>query len=312
MNPKTKKINTTIVLLLGLSLAVYVGLGILFPSFSYFMTERGPLTKSLLLKAQQGEEYYLSIKPEFDLEYHQLKLNLAGDFKKANFPKELKIFRGYLAQLNPPGEEINSEEELRNLIFGGEQKIANGSLVAKGGAVYFVSRGKKFPFISQEAFSRLGFDWEAVEEAPEEFDDLEKGDKITLSSLHPDGVLLKDRQGQIYLVWEEQKRLVDKNLVEKIWPEANYVMVDSAEPVSQGTVQLKKENEKELLYSAKLSQENGEKTGGYLFQIKQPIFSGANDGEVRLSTWGNFQWSTAKHSLVRIKQLLLTRYANQL
>ncbi len=90
---------------------------------------------------------------------------------------------------------VTSPENLSSFPLGPPIKYAQYSLLqdSKTGGIYLIVDDKKRPIVSREAFRKIGFNPEEVEQvSPEDLATIPTGEPITEENAHPTGALLQD------------------------------------------------------------------------------------------------------------------------
>lgn len=126
--------------------------------------------------------------------------------KNSKLPNSGKVIlrKSFQAFLCP--ESMNKDFLLRDTIE--EMPYPNGTLVSNAGSVYITSKNKIFPIDNTLTFEAMGYHWEDV--IPIDSNDLsfyKKQKLLTMSSAHPDGTILKDRNTENYFVINNGERI---------------------------------------------------------------------------------------------------------
>ncbi len=310
-NKKQFTINTVIVLIIGFFVLIWVGLQIAFPTFRYELINVG-VSKVGMLKQEIGGKYYFVITPQYDYPYAKVELALKSRESYKNVPDSLVVLKDYVSQAYPKSDQTLKQSDLKNLIFENNQTdTPNGTLFSYNEAVYFLSGGKARAFLGPEIFQRLGYDWkEVIKMEGDQFILYEKGDKLNFTSAHPNGTLLRTKDGEILLVKNQQRLPIDKQSnLEKVWPGYHSVKVDQAAAIKLGNCQNRLVKNGDIKCSIKVEKEFQSDGGSYLFEVPQGIFDATTFSRVNLSMMGNFDLTTAKESIKRVKDSLYLRYS---
>lgn len=310
MNKRTNcKMNTSVVVLLGVGVLLYVVIRIMFPIFSYSINKTDRF-KVQALKQKIGDEYYLAITPLYDYPYNKIDVEVYGKFESAT--EEVALYKDYISQLYPIGESIDSEEELKKyLFFSNNSNLANGTLVSYNDAIYFISKGERRPFLGPEAFLRLGFEWKnVVDEESQVIATMAEGEKINFISSHPDGAILQTKQGNLFLVWNEERLPIKNNdLLEKVWKQKHVVNVDSSDANQIGVCGKQKITPKKFSCFVGPVEMTGDGIGHtYIFKMNQDMVQSSSDARVRFDLLGKTDLWVAKESLKRVKDNLHLKY----
>jgi hypothetical protein len=109
---------------------------------------------------------------------------------------------------------LSSQEDLANLAEGPKLTFREGTLLAYGGSVYVVSDGKARPIASADIFTRLGYKWKNVINISRAELDLQGvGNLIASAEILPNGTLIKEPGGRVFLLENGYKRYVPSPLI---------------------------------------------------------------------------------------------------
>jgi hypothetical protein len=226
---------------------------ILFPvdNYAYFSTDPAA-SKFEIKKNETANVSNFGIFPLRSFQNINLKLNLKEiDNKACRNSIEIALTKTYSAFLLPEGKPISDKNELKQILFeGNNTEYPNGSLLhlKPTNEVFFVSLGKITLFPGPEIFQALGFS----------FDYLTDVDKATLDLFpisdtkvfnwtdpHPDGTIFESYPThRIYIISNGEKRLVEnKEILDEAWPQNYTIPVDDPENLKS---QICKASAKEL------------------------------------------------------------------
>ncbi|MEA2007078.1 MAG: hypothetical protein U9O20_02870 [Patescibacteria group bacterium] len=303
------KINTAIVVLLGLGVVLYVVNRIMFPAFSYHINKTDKF-KVQVLRQQIGSKNYLAITPLYDYTYNEIKMEIYGKFEQDS--RGIDVYKDYMVQLYPVGDIIESENELRELLFfENDTEFSNGTLVSFNNAVFFISRGQRRPFLGPEVFLRLGFDWDEVEtENGQGLVTMEQGEKINFISPHPDGTILETKQENLFLVWNKERLPIEnRQLLENVWPNNHVVRTASEKANLAGVCSQIKYSPKKMSCFLDSVEMTGDRIGHtYVFDLSRDLVESSSDASIRFDLLGRIDVLVAKESLKRVKDILYLKY----
>ncbi len=229
-----RKINTIIVLFIGVILSVCICLRILYPQ-SFFDMQKN--NKTVVENSFSKNKRYLSVAPQIKRNIYSAEIEI----QSSNFSGDIVVSKGFLVQLYSLGAEIETPEELKKFIFSHNANIPNGKLVSNKGAVYIYSKGKWRPFLGAQIFENLKFDWNRVSNlADNAKGSFEEGEKIIFRSPHPDGTIMETKNGELFLVWEKKlMRIKNKEIISSVWKNYFTVKIDKITPQEIGSCQKK-------------------------------------------------------------------------
>lgn len=228
-----KKINTAVVLVIGIFLVCFVTLKILYPK-NYFSSSKSNMTVSVSKftenqkNSNEKNEQFISVAPQIEHNFYSIKAQSNRDLKGN---KNSSVSKGFLVQLYPIGNEIVSEEELKGFIFS-NGTTPNGELISTKDAVYIYSRGKWRPFLGAQIFENLKLDWKRVQKLSEQQESsFEEGERIIFRSAHPEGTILQNKKNELFLVWnKELLPIKNKEILKNVWPDYFTVKIDKIKP----------------------------------------------------------------------------------
>jgi len=303
------KINTAIVVLLGLGVVLYVVIRIMFPVFSYYINKTDRF-KVQILRQQIESKNYLTITPLYDYPYNKIKMEVYGKFETDS--RGIDVYKDYLAQLYPIGDAIESEAKLREyLFFENDTEFSNGTLVSFNDAVFFVSRGQRRPFLGPEAFLRLGFDWENVEtENGQGLVAMDEGEKINFISAHPDGTIFETKEGELFLIWNKERLPIkNRQLLESVWSNNHIVHVASKKANLVGSCSGIKNSSRKVSCFMEGVEMTGAGIGStYVFDLPRNVVESSSDARIKFDLLGRTDVWVAKESLKRVKDSLHLKY----
>lgn len=228
MNKITKKKDSFGFWFLVFLLPFFVLWKNIFPTNHYYFNRNVGNGLRIIEKEIDGQRYGL-VPSERDGLISRLKLEVLFEKEKNSLSekfleKKISLAKNYEVSLYPWGDDLDTVEKLREVVFfENSSGIPNGSLVADEKAVYVVSQGKIRPFISPEVFERLGYVWEKISKE-ENFSQLLLGESLNLQAVHPDGTIFRDEKGEFFIFFQNKKRKVSEELLQKVWP--NYFWID--------------------------------------------------------------------------------------
>ncbi len=306
---QTKKLINIFFILLGIFIPAWIIWKNIFPTVKTETNLRDYryYERNIILKKEIGDQGYLVFPCKEEYRFNEVKLEI--NFKNKivqnyNIPCQ----KGYESMLFPSGEPLASQEELKKLLWSeNPSDFPNGSLVSNNETVYFITRGKYFPISSEVDFIKLGFRWENVK--PMDSDELaqfEKGEKLYNFSSHPDGTVLKDPEGNFFLVWDRERRPIPKKeWLAKTWPGYNWVAVETELIGLPGSCR-PSIGEKQLVCT--YQDEPGIRGGTYIFNLKEAEDKKIEKVEVSLKTdISKDQEHSLRMFLGKIKHRLITR-----
>ncbi len=315
------KRNTWIVALVGIIFLIFIFLRVVFPSYTYLFNEpdsRGIMFWQDSFDEGENEKGYVLVTPFYDYNYYKIKIWLElkvdgpeSSFK--NYEQSFKVYRDYVVQGYPIAEEtINNVEELdKYLFFENNTKFPNGTLFSHNDAIHFISKGEYQSFIFPSVFERLGFDWDNVEKIDgESFAELKNGKQLNFITSHPNGTILKTKEGKLFLVWEKKRiPIASEEILKTAWPKYHAVEVLGDSVKYFGECELLKNNRKKIKCEVGMAEE-GEKFSGqsYLIEIPNEVNDNIVSGKMKFDVLGNFDTGVAKMTLKFIKDSLYTRY----
>ena len=128
--------------------------------------------------------------------------------------------------------EVDSSD-LNAYIKGAPIKFSNYSLIrSPRGTIYLLVDNKKRAFQSTEAFKKIGYNTDEIQNASwQDVNSYKDGKPITLTSTYPTGALLQDRiTGGVYWVEEGQKApIIDKSFLNTKFKDKSIIQVDPSE-----------------------------------------------------------------------------------
>lgn len=313
MQESTKyKLNSIIIIFLGVGILLYVGLRIIFPEFLYFLNEADQF-KVQILKEQIGDKYYLAITPLHDYPYSEVKVEIKSSNKFEEFLNEIDVYKDYTAQLYPIGETINSQEELRHYLFyGNNTKLPNGTLVSYNDAIYFISKGKRRPFLGPEIFVRLNYNWDDISaESSQIVAIMPEDEKIHFISAHPDGTILKTKEGRLFLVWDKKRLPIrSEEIFAGVWNDYYTIEINSDEASPYGICKDVKQFKKTIECSFESTIKPNNAVGHtYLLELPKNVYDSTSDAIIAFDTLGQCEMRVVKESLKRVKDSLYLKYA---
>ncbi len=140
---------------------------------------------------------------ENDVKREEKSLFLVTDKEKFLFPTQ-KIFSDYFPQKTIPGSEPKStDKEYSNILIF----FPEGVLLSDGKGVFAVSNRKIFLIKSPQVFEALGYSWDKVQQMDTfeiHFNPFKSGNVWDFEAIHPNGTVIKNSQGELFLVWQEK------------------------------------------------------------------------------------------------------------
>jgi hypothetical protein len=128
--------------------------------------------------------------------------------------------------------EVDSTD-LNAYIKGTPIRFSNYSLVkSPRGSIYLLVDNKKREFASTEAFKKIGYSTEEIQNASwQDINSYENGLPITVTSTYPTGALLQDKiTGGVYWVEEGKKHpIIDKSFLNTKFKDKSIIPVDPSE-----------------------------------------------------------------------------------
>ena len=220
---KSRKINLgerVVVLAITLAIPAFVGWRNIFSVFSYEIKRE----KTEAAEAIFWRNGYLVISNPLAKEnfLNEIKLKIYLEEESKLNCCQLKVKQAYEASDYPLGAKIANKDQFKEyLFFNNSTKIPNGTLASNKGSVFMISQGKRRPILNAEVFNQKGFNWKSVialnDQAIKQFP---LGEKIRVSSPHPEGTILEDSQGNWFLVWGKQRLPIsNKEDVKELWPQ---------------------------------------------------------------------------------------------
>lgn len=232
---------------------------VLFPVESFrYSSDQPNLSKFEIQKNNSANEISFGV---FPLKKNNL-INLNIDLKKTDKkscrenPPAVLLERTYQAFLYPAGPDINSKDELKNLLFAdNSMKYPNGTMLHNKPTdqVFFISHGKRILFPGPEIFLAFGYSFDNMVDVDQSIIDQypEADGKVFLwTRPHPDGTIFQGFPSHsLYLALNGQKHLIaDQDSLSKIWPKYYAIPVNditrdnrsqcliSAKDYSKGTI----------------------------------------------------------------------------
>lgn len=230
---KAKKINTAVAGLIGIFLVVFVGLKMAYPK-NYFDSTKNNMTV-VMSNFINDDTGYLMVSPQIEYNFYSARIEMKVDGEiKQN--QEMNVLKGFAAQLYPIGDTISTSEALKQYIYSDDKNIPNGKLISTKGAVYLYSRGKWRPFLGPGIFENLKFNWDLVNPLEDDLEDsFEEGERIIFRTAHPDGTILKTKDENFFIVWEESLLPIkNEELIKEVWSDYFVVEVEKQTPQKIG------------------------------------------------------------------------------
>lgn len=230
---KKKKINTLIAGLIGIFLIVFVGLRIIYPR-NYFDSTKNNMTVVTTIFANENTGY-LMVSPQIEHNFYSAKIRMEMS-ERIDWNQKTDALKGFAVQLYPVGGEISTAEELKKYIYSDEEKFPNGELISTKGAVYIHSRGKWRPFLGPAVFENLKFDWDRVSPLKDDFEgSFEEGERVIFRTAHPDGTILRTKDKNFFIVWEETMLPIkNEKIIKEVWSDYFAVEVEKQTPQKVG------------------------------------------------------------------------------
>lgn len=123
-------------------------------------------------------------------------------------------------------------QELLKYEMGSPIKFPNFSLVqAPNGGVFLIVDDVKRPIVSREVFNKIGYNLEELQRASwDELNAYTTGEKITLESVYPSGILMQSIQtGAIYYIQDNVAHTIHaKEILKSQFPGQRWTRVDNA------------------------------------------------------------------------------------
>jgi hypothetical protein len=212
------------------------GFFILFPIDTYnYFTTNPTISKFEPLKNELTNTSSFGIFPLRSFRDINLKLDLKEIENKncGNF-LGITLTKTYSAFLLPDGTPINSQDELKQILFeNNKSKYPNGSLLhlKPTNEVFFVSHGKITLFPGPEIFQALGFSFDNLTDVDKATTDLFPVSDTRVfkwTDPHPDGTIFESYPThRIYMISNGTKRLIEsKGLLDGVWPQNYTIPVD--------------------------------------------------------------------------------------
>ncbi|MDP1845843.1 MAG: hypothetical protein Q8L09_03780 [Candidatus Moranbacteria bacterium] len=229
---------------------VIVGLYLVFfpvEKFAY-LSGQPKLSKFDIRKDTGANELSFGVFPLKKNNIINLDVNLKKTEKKSckeNLPV-VSLERTYQAFLYPAGPDINSQDELRNLLYiDNSTKYSNGTLLHNKPTdrVFLISHGKKILFPGPEILLAFGYGFDYMVDVDQSVIDQypEADEGVFLWTLpHPDGIIFESfPTHSFYLILNGQKRLItDPNFMDKAWPEHYSIPVNDITPANRSQCQI--------------------------------------------------------------------------
>ncbi len=306
---RMKKNNSFIVGVVGIAIIFFIGLKILYPKNDFDSEKRNKAVTTIqFLDEKRG---YLTVDPEFEYNFYSASVEI---YPKNIFleNKIVEVEKGFIAQLYPIGEMIETAEVLQKYIFSNDIEIPNGELVSTNDAVYVYSRGKWKPFLGPQFFQDLGFDWKRVKSLKvDEESSFEEGEKIIAGTPHPDGTILETKDKNFFLVWEEKLLPIKKEeIIKEVWPDYAVILMDKEVPEKIGECKnFKSTNSFECFFDKKDVKDISGNT--FVFSFGE-IVSEIKRATIVLDTFNLVDLENPKLTLSFHKTRIIDKYRNEI
>lgn len=222
---------------------------VLFPVESFqYSSDQPKLSKFDIQKDSSANEISFGV---FPLKKNNL-INLNVGLKKTDKqscqknPPSVTLERTYQAFLYPAGPDINSQDELKDLLYADNStKYPNGTMLHNKPTdqVFVISHGKRILFPGPEILLAFGYSFDNMIDVDQSVIDQypEADERVFLwTHPHPDGVIFESFPSHsFYLILNGQKRLIaDPDFISKVWPEYYSILVDDITPDSRSQCQV--------------------------------------------------------------------------
>jgi len=293
---------------------------VFFPIDAYnFYPDSPKLSKFNIEKNSDSNQLTFGVFPLRAYRY----IDLSMTFKKSekancnNAAPEVSLAKTYQAFLYPTADAIESEDQLRSLLFDGNKtKYPNGSLLhlKPTNEVFLITHGKKILFPGPEILQAFGYSFNnLIDVQQSDIDQFPNADqRVFLWTMpHPDGTIFQSFPSHaLYLASNGKKYpIASKDLLNSVWPE-NYA-IPVSDPRPENTLKCSGNNAAKGISC----QFDGSKLSGiggyYLFSVNFPtncIVDNIHPGDAQIRFSSERSLATIKDSLKNIAASALNRY----
>lgn len=293
---------------IGIFVPVFVLWKNIFPSFEYELKEADSYGISVVSEDYSGGQYF-TVPVLGQYSFNNIKLAIyPRERQKADF--KIRVAKGYKINTYPEGETIRDSRQLRELLYlDNQQPLPSGFLFSFDGSAYVISRGKYHPILSAEVFELMGYHWENIAALDSGiFNLLERGDKINYMSPHPDGTIVKEKNGSYYLIWEGKKRKIEEpDIIMETWEDFYWIDLNAAKPEYFSSCDARRKPET-ITCDFQLDKTGSYFGKTYIFEMNPEVIGGVENVRVKFSAKANFEKNYLRYVFGEIKNKLYLRY----
>lgn len=293
---------------LGIFIPLFVLWKNVFPSFEYELKNADSYGISIV-KENLGDEQYFMVPVLGHYSFDKIRL-IVRSLEKGEGETKVSVAKGYMVNAYPEGEPIRDSKTLKELMYlGNPDDIPNGLIFSYDNSAYVASRGKYYPILSAEVFELMGYKWDNVASVGSDiFNKLEKGEKINYMSPHPDGTIVKGKDGNYYLIWDKEKRKIENpSDIPGVWNDFYWVEIGSVDPQYFSTCEAVWKSGK-MTCNFQINKALNDFGKTYIFHVDPAIGAQVENANVRFSAKANFDKNYLKYVLGEIKNMLFLRY----